>query len=182
MPGLFDLFKKREIESGPREQTPIPQEDLFKLLSIFYTFNHGDRACQPVELEYHTINKENQGFDFATLKKKFHDVGYYIDKVVCVTDEQIAPEYVAFVPDEKEYEKRRKNEDYLPIDISYLIVSNLSGSQYIIQESIESIAFLARGGDERAIKTYNAWVDFKKEVNNYYSFQPKIDEENSKKK
>ena len=181
MPGLFDLFKKHNHERV-REIPEIPKEDLFKLLSIFYTFNHGDRACQPIELEYNVANIDSGGFDFATLEKKFHEVGYYIDKVVCVTDEPSAQVFVPFVPNEKEYEKRRKNRDYLPIDISYLVVSNLSGAQYIIQETMDSIIFLARGGDERAIKTYNTWQNFKREINNYYSICPPRDDEEDRPK
>ena len=181
MASIFDIFKKHELERE-REQDPIPQEDLFKLLSIYYTFNHGDRPCQPVEFQYHTWSKEIGGFDFATLTKKFQKVGYYIDRVVCVTDEPLSEEFVPFVPDEKEYEKRRKNNDYLPVDISYIIVSNLSGAQYIIEESIDSIEFLARGGDERAIKTINTWNKFKADIKAHYSFCPPQEEEKGKAK
>ncbi len=177
MAGLFGLFKNNTEEERrvDDEMHEMPREDLFKLLSIFYTFNHGDRACHPIELEYYPITKKG-GFDFETLTKKFHEVGYSIDKVVCVTDEPLSPDYVAFVPNEKEYEKRRRNHEYLPYDISYLVVSNLSRMQFIIEESMESIKFLADGGDKRAIETYNKWLNYKDEINNHYSHCPTKEE------
>ena len=180
MPGLFSIFKKQVPEREIEENHEMPKEDLFKLLSIFYTFNHGDKACQPIEYEYFLGSKENGGFDFATLKRKFHEVGYTIDRVVCVTDELDLPTFVAYVPNEKEFEKRRKNNDFIPTDISYLVVSNLSGSQFIIQETIGSIEFLARGGDVRAFNTYIAWKKYREEIASYYSRCPvrKKDEEN----
>lgn len=182
MPGILDLFRRHSAERVIEEKPEIPKEDLFKLLSIFYTFNHGDKACQPIEYEYFAGSKENGSFDFATLKRKFHEVGYFIDRVVCVSDEPHSPDFVPYIPNEKEYEKRRKNSDYLPIDISYLIVSNLSGTQYIIEESIDSLEFLARCGDERARKTYNEWIEYKDEIMSYYSRCPSRKDEDGKAK
>ena len=146
-------MKKKLIEQK-RLVELVPKEKLVKLLSALYTYNHGDKGCYP--LEY--VRKENfingdslleYGGAFEKFQEELHSLGYFIMKVVFEDYSHKSKDQQA------EFRKRISYDLFMPKDVKKFIIMDEEYNIVSLFETPETLAFLAKNGDERAKKTFN---------------------------
>lgn len=140
-----EILKEQNIIS-------INLKDMIRLLSLLYTYNHGNKICQPLEYALKDGNKTNGGGDYLKLEKDIYDLGYKIVDII------FTPNTYQIKGNQDAYEKRKQTKEILPSDIKQLIIGTKNGELFPLFETSESLELLALSGDDRAIGTYDNWL------------------------
>lgn len=144
---------KKDLIEQKRLIELVPKEKLVKMLSLLYTYNHGDKGCYP--LEYVKKNSSVKGESlleyggaFEKFEEKLHDLGYFIIKVVFEDYSHKSKKQ------EKEFRKRISYDLFMPKDVKKFIIMDSEFNVVSLFETPETLAFLAKNGDKRAKDTF----------------------------
>ena len=148
------LKKNKSLEESKNESMKlnIPNDDKIKLLTALYIFNHGNKVCMPVEYCYKTGSIENGGGDYVTLENQINALGYSVKEIVFFN------KTYKLVSANEAFEERKKSKTFFPNEVKYFVLSNKESIVFPLVETPETLEFLAKSGDVRAIGTYNNWM------------------------
>lgn len=139
---------KRELIEQRRLIELVPKEKLVKMLSLLYTYNHGDKGCYPLEYVNKEGNISNGGGDYSKFEEELNNIGY----IVAAT---IFEEYGRRTKQQqKEFEQRRIENSFIPKDVKKFILMDEEFNVVSLFETPETLLFLAKNGDERAKDTF----------------------------
>lgn len=130
----------------------ISSDDRIKLLTALYIFNHGNKVCMPFEYCSKTGSIENGGGDYAALENQINSLGYSVKEIVFVNN------IYKLVSDNEAFDERKKSKTFFPNEVEYFVLSNKEAIEFPLIETPETLEFLAKSGDVRAIGTYNNWM------------------------
>ena len=164
--------KNKSLEESKNEnmKLDIPNDDKIKLLTALYIFNHENKVCMPFEYCYKAGSIENGGGDYAVLENQINALGYNVKEIVFVN------KIYKLVSANEAFEERKKSKTFFPNEVKYFVLSNKEAIEFPLVETPETLEFLAKSGDVRAIGTYNNWI---KKV---HSFDSIINNENKVKR
>ena len=148
------LKKNKSLEESKNEnmKLDIPNDDKIKLLTALYIFNHGNKVCMPFEYCYKTGSIENGGGDYAALESQINALGYNVKEIVFVD------KIYKLVSANEAFRERKKSKTFFPNEVKYFVLSNKEAIEFPLVETPETLEFLAKSGDVRAIGTYNNWM------------------------
>lgn len=158
---LLEQFKNLRNQLGKTKENAIniPNDDKIGLLSALYTYNHGNKVCKPFEYSCKDGRKENDGGDYLKFKQDILKLGYKVEDIIFVENNY------KLRSDAEDFEKRKSNNSFFPSDVKYFILSNENGIKFPFIETPETLEFLAKSGDKRAIGTYENWLKRLYEIN-----------------
>ena len=139
---------KKELIEQKRLIELVPKEKLVKMLSALYTYNHGNQGCYPHEYVRKDGNISNGGGDYSKFEKELDDIGYFVIKVVFEDYSNKSKQL------QKEFEQRRIGNYFIPRDVSKFILIDNEYNVIPLLETPQTLAFLAKNGDERAKDTF----------------------------
>ena len=139
---------KNELIEQKRLVELVPKEKLVKMLSSLYTYNHGDKWCYPHEYVRKDGNISNRGGDYSQLEEELNNIGYLI---VSVIFEDYAKKSKQL---QREFEQRRTENNFIPRDVKKFILMDEELNVVPLFETSETLALLAKNGDERAKDTF----------------------------
>lgn len=149
---------KRELIEQRRLIELVPKEKLIKMLSLLYTYNHGDKVCYP--LEY--VKKKGSvkgdslleyGGAYESFVEELNNLGYFMMKVVFEDYRNKSRK------EQKEFRKRVNMDLFMPKDVKKFIIMDNEYNVVSLFETPATLAFLAKNGDERAKETFNRFKD-----------------------
>lgn len=148
------LEKNKSLEESKNESMKlnIPNDDKIKLLTALYIFNHGNKVCMPFEYCYKAGSIENGGGDYAVLENQINALGYNVKEIVFVN------KIYKLVSANEAFKERKKSKTFFPNEVKYFVLSNKEAIDFPLVETPETLEFLAKSGDVRAIGTYNNWM------------------------
>ena len=160
---IIEKFRNRKKDTvEENKKLIISNDDKIKLLSALYTYNHGDKVCMPGEYSFTPETKENGCGDYKLLQQEIEQLGYKIKEVV------FANTHYKLAADAEAFEERKKTSQFFPRDVAHFVLSNKDEECFTLVETPETLDFLAKSGDERAIGTYNNWISKVKDLQYEY--------------
>ena len=96
------IFMKNELIEQKRLIELVPKEKLIEILSLLYTYNHGDKECYPFEYVRKEGNISNGGGDYKKFEKELENLGYIVMGVIFEDYGKKTK------PLQREFEQRRK--------------------------------------------------------------------------
>ena len=139
---------KEELTEQKRLLELVNKENLVKILSVLYTYNHGDKVCHPYEYVRKEGNMSNGGGDYIKFENELDNLGYFIIGIVFEDYTKKRKQQ------QKEFEQRRKENNFIPKDIKKFILMDYEYNVVSLYETPATLAFLAKNGDERAKDTF----------------------------
>ena len=143
------LIKLRKKITNKPKPLIISDEDKFKLLSAFYTYNHGDKGCAPFEYACKAGCKENGGGDYLEFEKVVNSLGFKISNIVFIK-ETISPKHPRPKTD---FEELERTKTFKPEHVDHFVLETKDKDTFMLKENPDYIIFLAKNGDERAKET-----------------------------
>ena len=139
---------KKELIEQRRLTELVPKDKLVKMLSALYTYNHGNNGCYPQEYIRKDGNISNGGGDYSKFEKELDDIGYFVIKVVFEDYSKKSKQL------QKEFGQRRIGNYFIPRDVKKFILMDYEYNVVSLFETPQTLAFLAKNGDERAQDTF----------------------------
>ena len=139
---------KKELIEQRRLAELVPKDKLVKILSALYTYNHGDKGCNPLEYVNMEGNISNGGGNYSKLEEELNHVGYFILKVVFEDYGKKSKQK------QREFDQRKMRNYFIPKDVKKFILMDTEYNVISLFETPETLAFLAKNGDERAKDTF----------------------------
>lgn len=126
----------------------IEKDNLIKILSAFYTYNHGDRACNPIEYVLKKGNEKEGWGNFKKLEQIINSCGYEVDEIKLENYKNKSKK------SQMQFESRISEFSFIPQDIKKIILIDSNNDRIVLRETPNTLYFLANNGDERAKETF----------------------------